>query len=272
MEEFIIRALLVGSFLGLASGPLGCFVLWRRLAYFGDTMAHSALLGIAIGLFFNVNVTVGVVMVCFLCALLLLGLQQQKKIPSDTLLGILSHLALALGIIVLKLMPNERTNIESILFGDLLTVNWIDVAVCAVMAGIALITLKIIWQPLLLISINESLAKAEGVKVTRYTLTFTFVIALLIAVAMKLVGVLLITAMLIMPAACARLLAKTPFSMALYAALVAISSVLLGLFMSYAFDTPSGPSIVVSCASLFALTLGVSYFINSIQKKSFHDI
>ena len=122
MEEFIIRALLVGSFLGLASGPLGCFVMWRRLAYFGDTMAHSALLGIAMGLFLSINITIGVLVVCFLCALLLLGLQQQKKIPSDTLLGILSHFALALGIIVLKFMPGQRTNIESILFGDLLNV------------------------------------------------------------------------------------------------------------------------------------------------------
>jgi len=272
MEEFIIRALLVGSFLGLASGPLGCFVMWRRLAYFGDTMAHSALLGIAMGLFLSINITVGVVVVCFLCALLLLGLQQQKKIPSDTLLGILSHFALALGIIVLKFMPGQRTNIESILFGDLLTVTWLDVGVCAGMAAIALVTLKIIWQPLLLISINESLAKAEGIKVTRYTLTFTFIIALLIAVAMKLVGVLLITAMLIMPAACARLLAKSPTSMAIYAALVAISSVLFGLSMSYFFDTPSGPSIVVSCAALFALTLVIAYFLNSLQKKPQHDI
>ncbi|NRB80580.1 MAG: metal ABC transporter permease [Saccharospirillaceae bacterium] len=272
MEEFILRALLVGSFLGLASGPLGCFVMWRRLAYFGDTMAHSALLGIAMGLFLSINITVGVVVVCFLCALLLLGLQQQKKIPSDTLLGILSHFALALGIIVLKFMPGQNTKIENILFGDLLTVTWVDVWVCAAMAAIALTTLKFIWQPLLLISINESLAKAEGIKVTRYTLIFTFVIALLIAVAMKLVGVLLITAMLIMPAACARLLAKSPGSMAIYAALVAISSVFLGLSLSYFFDTPSGPSIVVSCAALFTLTLIIAYFLNSLQKKSHHDI
>jgi zinc transport system permease protein len=255
MDDFMIRAGLVGLLLALCSGPLGCFVLWRRLAYFGDTMAHSALLGIALGLFAQINITLAVTLTSIFIAVSLLFLQKQNKIASDTLLGILSHSALALGIVTLSMLPTLQMDITSFLFGDLLTVTWLDVVLCAVLVLLSYCILFVIWQPLLLLSLHSALAKAEGVSEQKYALIFTLLIALLIAIAMKLVGILLITALLVIPAACARLLAHTPILMAIFAAIIAVIAVFIGVSVSYFYDTPTGPSIVLGNTLLFLLVL-----------------
>ena len=255
IDDFILRAALVGLLLALCSGPLGCFVLWRRLAYFGDTMAHSALLGIALGLFVQINITLSVAVTSIFVAISLLLLQRQNKIASDTLLGILSHSSLALGIVTLSLLPTVQMDIGSFLFGDLLTVTWLDVYLCAGLVLVCYCVLLLIWQPLLLLSLHPALAKAEGVNEHRYALIFTLLIALLIAIAMKLVGILLITALLVIPAACARLFAKGPVLMAIFAAVIAITAVFIGVSVSFYYDTPTGPSIVLGNTLLFLLVL-----------------
>ncbi len=255
LDDFLIRAGLAGIAVALVAGPLGCFVVWRRMAYFGDTMAHSALLGVALGFLLDVHPTLGVVVVTVAIALLLLALQDRPWLASDTLLGILSHASLSLGLVAIGLMAWLRLDLMGFLFGDILAVSAADLAWIGGGGAAVLAVLLWIWRPLLAATVHEDLARAEGVPTFRVRLVFMLLIALMIALAMKLVGVLLITALLIIPAAAARRLARTPEAMAVGAALLGAVAVVLGLTGSLHLDTPSGPSIVVAAALLFALAL-----------------
>jgi len=255
MDDFVWRALIGGVGVSLVIGPLGCFVVWRRMAYFGDTLSHSALLGIALGVLLNVRPQVGIISVCILLALLLVGLQQQRQLASDTLLGILSHSALSLGLVTLTFIEGLRIDLTSYLFGDLLSITAQDLYWIYGGGGIALLGLLKIWKPLLSMTIHEELAKVEGVAVGWVRLVFMLLIALVIAVAMKIVGMLLITSMLIIPPATARYFAHTPEQMAWLASIIGSIAVTLGVVMSLHFDTPAGPSVVVAAVSLFTIAL-----------------
>jgi zinc transport system permease protein len=253
MDEFLLRALLAGLGVALVAGPLGAFVVWRKMAYFGDTLAHAALLGVALGFLLKININLGVVVVCVLIALLLVVLQQQQRLASDTLLGILAHTTLSLGLIALAFMETLRLDLLSYLFGDILAVSWTDLYWIFGATVLALGVLVLIWKPLLAITVHEELAQVEGVPVTRIRLALMLLIALVIAVAMKVVGILLITSLLIIPAATARAFARTPEQMAVIAALVGCLAVGGGLFTSLHWDLPAGPAIVASAALLFFL-------------------
>lgn len=255
LEDFFLRALIAGSAVAIIAAPLGCFVVWRRMAYFGDTVAHSALLGVALGFFFNLNLTVAVAAVTVAVALLLLVLQRRPWLSSDTLLGILSHGALSFGLVAIGLMAWLRLDLMSYLFGDILAVTVTDILWIGAGGVLVLGTLALIWRPLLAATVHEDLALAEGIKVARAELIFMLLIALTIALAMKLVGVLLITSLLIIPAAAARPFARSPEQMAATAALIGVASVWAGLFGSLRLDTPAGPSIVVAAAGFFLLGL-----------------
>ncbi len=255
VEDFILRAGLAGIAVALVAGPLGCFVVWRRMAYFGDTMAHSALLGVALGFLLDLHPILGVVCVTVAIALLLLALQERAWLASDTLLGILSHAALSLGLVVIGLMAWLRLDLMGFLFGDILAVTMADLAWIGGGGLAVLAVLLWIWRPLLAATVHEDLARAEGVPTFRVRLAFMLLIAVVIALAMKLVGILLITALLIIPAATARRLATTPEAMALWAAVIGALAVVAGLAGSLQLDTPTGPSIVVAAALFFALAL-----------------
>ena len=255
MIDVLLFALLAGIGVALITGPLGTFIVWRRMAYFGDTLAHSSLLGIALGLIFSLNTTLSVIFTCLVFALILVGLEQNKNLASDTLLGILSHTSLAFGLVVITLMPNVKVDLMSLLFGDLLTVNFKDVITVYIISTITLLMLVKIWDPLLAITIDEDLGRTEGVKFKLVRMMFMLLIALVIAVAMKVVGVLLITSLLIIPAATARSYSKTPEQMAFFASLIGSFSVILGLLASWFIDTPAGPSIVLSAGLLFLISL-----------------
>jgi zinc transport system permease protein len=257
-DEFFLRALAAAVGAGLLAGPLGCFIVWRRMAYFGDTMAHSALLGVALGLLLGINLSLGIVAVTFTVALLLVAFQQSGRIATDTLLGILSHSALSLGLVLVSLMTWLRLDLMGYLFGDVLAASWGDVALIWTGGGLSLAGLALIWRPLLAITINEDLARAEGVAALPYRLYFMGLMAVVIAVAMKVIGILLITSLLIIPAAAARPLARTPEQMAVMAALIGAAAGVAGLFASLALDTPSGPSIVVASLILFLLSLAIT--------------
>ena len=255
IDDFLLRAGMAGIAVAIVAGPLGCFVVWRRMAYFGDTMAHSALLGVALGFLADVHPTVGVVVVTVGIALLLLALQDRPWLASDTLLGILSHASLSLGLVAIGLMAWLRLDLMGLLFGDILAVSSADLLWIVAGGAAVLATLVWIWRPLLAATVHEDLARAEGVPTFRVRLVFMLLIALVIALAMKLVGILLITALLIIPAAAARRFARTPEAMAVGAALLGCVAVVGGLVGSLHLDTPSGPSIVVAAALLFALAL-----------------
>ena len=251
MDDFLVRALAAGIGVALVAAPLGVFVVWRRMAYFGDTLAHSALLGVALGFLLGVSLNIAVVSISLLIALLLLALQNRKQLATDTLLGILAHSALSVGLVVLAFQEEVRVDLLGYLFGDILAVTMSDLLWVWGGGAAVLLLLAIIWQRLLAITVHEELAQVEGVPVMQIRLVFMLMIAMVIAVSMKIVGVLLITSMMIIPAATARRFSKTPEQMALFAALVGVVAVILGLAASWFGDTPAGPSIVVSAALLF---------------------
>lgn len=255
---WLLDSLLAGWLLSSMSGPLGSFIVWRRMAYFGDTLAHSALLGITLGFLFDVQLNLAIILCAVFVALLLASLQRQHIIPSDTLLGLMAHTTLAAGLVTLSLVDSVRIDINAYLFGDLLAVDRQDLLAMAVGASLVLAALAKMWRGLLAVTVSEELAQVEGYPVARLRLLFMVLLAVVIAGAMKLVGVLLITALLIIPAASARPFSKSPAQMAGLATIISIVSVALGLLLSYQLDTPAGPSIVLT-SSLFFVVSQVSY-------------
>jgi len=254
-EDFILRALAAGIAVALLGAPLGCFVVWRRMAYFGEALAHAALLGVAVGLLLDVSPTLGIFAACLAGAVLLFGLQRSSGLAVDSLLGIVAHSALAVGLVVLSLLETVRVDLLGYLFGDLLAVSYEDLAWIFAVLVVVSAALWRLWRPLLAITVNRDLAAAEGVAVERVQFAFMLLIALSTAVAMKVVGVLLVTSLLVIPAATARHFARNPEQMAGIAALLGCGAVAFGLGASLRWDTPSGPSIVVAAALLFAFSL-----------------
>lgn len=257
MADFLFNALLAGLALALVAGPLGSFVVWRRMAYFGDTLSHSALLGVALGLMLDVSPTLAVTVGCLLLAVLLVTLQQRQPLASDTLLGILAHSTLSLGLVALSFMPDVRIDLMGYLFGDLLAVSRTDLAWILGGSALVLALLVPLWRPLLAITVHEELARVEGLPVAAIRLALMMLVAVVIAVAMKIVGVLLITSLLIIPAAAAQRHARTPEQMAGGASLLGLLAVCAGLALSWYKDTPAGPSIVVAAAALFLLSFAL---------------
>lgn len=254
MDDFLLRALAGGIGVALVAGPLGCFVVWRRMAYFGDTLSHAALLGIALGFVAGINLMLAVALVGLALAGVLVLMQRQRKLATDTLLGLLSHTTLSLGLIAVALLQTVRVDLMSYLFGDILSVSDGDLAWIWGGGAVVLAALAWLWRPLLAMTVNEDLARVEGVPVLATQLAFMMLMAATIALAMKVVGVLLITALLIIPAACARRFARTPEIMAVMAAIVGALSVCGGLGASFRADLPAGPAVVVAAAALFLLS------------------
>ena len=257
MPDFLLNALLAGLALALVAGPLGSFVVWRRMAYFGDTLAHAALLGVAVGLLLDVSPTLAVTVGCVLLAVLLVTLQQRQPLAADTLLGILAPSTLSLGLVVLSFNSEVRIDLLGYLFGDLLAVGPSDLLWIVAGSALVLACLLALWRQLLAVTVHEELAQVEGLPVAGLRLALVLLIALVIAVAMKIVGVLLITSLLIIPAAAAQRHSRTPEQMAIGASLLGMLAVGGGLSLSWFEDTPAGPSIVVCAASLFLLSLAL---------------
>ncbi|MCW8327555.1 zinc ABC transporter permease subunit ZnuB [Photobacterium sp. SDRW27] len=254
MLEFILPALIAGIGIAVLAGPLGSFVVWRKMAYFGDTLSHASLLGIALGFLFNINLNLALVICCLALAVILVSLQKQKYVATDTLLGILAHSALSLGLVAVSFLDHVRIDLMAYLFGDLLAVTTIDL-LWIYGGGIIVMGLLIaLWRPLLSMTINEELAQVEGVNVDLMRLLLMLMVGLVIAVAMKFVGALIITSLLIIPAATARRFAPSPEVMAGLASLIGSVAVVLGLAMSWHYDTPAGPSVVVAAAAMFMLS------------------
>jgi len=252
-DSFLIRAALAGLGVALAAAPLGCFVVWRRMAYFGDATAHASILGVALALSFQTSVFTGVLVVSLLMATTVSTLSS-RGFAMDTLLGVLAHSALAFGLVAVSFLQGVRIDLMAYLFGDILAVGRLDLAV---IWGGALLVLALLWwrwSALLTATLNPDLAYAAGIDPRREQLVLTIALALVVAVAIKVVGVLLIAAMLIIPAATARPFAATPERMALIAAVIGGLSALGGLQLAFAFDTPTGPTIVCLAATLFALS------------------
>lgn len=250
LDDFFVRAVLAGLGLALVAGPLGSFVVWRRMAYFGDSTAHAAILGVAMALAFEVSIYAGTLAVAVAMACLVSALVTRGQ-AMDTILGVLSHSALAVGLVAISFVPAARSDLSSYLFGDILAVGRADLVLIWTGAALVLAVLILRWQRLVTSSLNEELAMAAGIDPRVERLVLSLALAVVVALAIRVVGSLLISAMLIVPAAAARTWARTPERMAAGAALIAAASVILGLWASLRLDTPAGPSIVTAAAIFF---------------------
>ena len=255
LDDFFIRALIAGIGVALVTGPLGCFVVWRRLSYFGDTLSHSALLGVTMAYSFELNIALSVFIISSAIALILIQLQKKTNLPGDALLGLLAHSSLAVGLVVIGFLTFIRFDIMGLLFGDILAVTTTDIFIIWTCGSIILLVLKLIWKPLFASTVNYELAEAEGLNPDRAKAIFTILMAAVIAISIKMVGLLLITGMLIIPAAMARNISDSPQKMVLFSVIGGLLSVILGLFSSLEFNTSSGPSIIVAALVLFILSL-----------------
>ena len=321
MLEFLLPSILAGLGIALIAGPLGSFVVWRKMAYFGDTLAHASLMGLALGFLFNINLYLALLICCLMLAVLLVTLQKQKLVATDTLLGILAHSALSLGLVAVSFLDNVRVDLMSYLFGDLLAVSPTDLVfiyagaaviglvlaifwrpllsttvnedlaavdginidlmrlilmllvdlmsylfgdllaisptdLVFIYAGAAVIglVLAIFWRPLLSTTVNEDLAAVDGINIDLMRLILMLLVGIVIAVGMKFVGALIMTSLLIIPAATARKFANTPEQMAFLASVIGSIAVFGGLSLSWFYDTPAGPSVVISAAAMFMLS------------------
>ena len=254
-DDFFIRALVAGLGVALVTGPLGCFIIWRRLSFFGDTLAHSALLGVTLAFSFDINIAFSVFIISSAIALILLKLQKTTNLPGDALLGLLAHSSLAVGLVVIGFLSFIRFDIMGLLFGDILAVTENDLIIIWVGGALILFVLKLIWKPLFASTVNYELAEAEGMRPERVNAIFTILMAAIIAISIKMVGLLLITGMLIIPAAMARNISNNPKQMVLFSIIGGLLSVVMGLFGSLEINTPSGPSIITAGLILFILSL-----------------
>ena len=252
-DDFMMRAALAGIGLAFASAPLGCFVVWRRMAYFGDATAHAAILGVALSLAFSMSIFVGTVVIALLMALVVSALSE-KGYAMDTLLGVLAHSALAFGLVAVSFLSGIRIDLMAYLFGDILAVSRGDLSVIWGGAFLVVAMIGWRWSALLTSTLNADLAYANGINPKREQLVLTIALAITVAVARKVVGVLLIAAMLIIPAAAARPLSRTPEGMAIAAGFIGTLSTIIGLWAAYVLDTPAGPSIVCVTAITFIFT------------------
>lgn len=267
MLDLLLAPILTGILIAFMAGPLGCFIVWRRLAYFGDALAHAALLGVALGLMIDLSPQLAIVMSCITLALLLSQIKQDSQLSSDTWLGVFSHGSLAFSIIAISLAGAGRVDLYGYLFGDLLAASYSDVVLLGFCSLLLAIYLICFWDSLVCLCLNEDLAKVEGIAVERHKVILMIAIAFVTAMAMKLVGALLITALMIIPAASARVLSNSPGRMAVVALITAVSALAIGVTSSFVWDIPTGPSIVAGACILFALSRFSGTF-NTIKSKT----
>ena len=254
-DDFFIRALIAGVGIAIIAGPLGCLVIWRRLSYFGDTLSHSALLGVTLAYAFSINITLSVFVISSIVAILLINLQKRTKLAGDSLLGLLAHSTLAIGLVLIGFLSSIRFDLMGLLFGDILAVTTDDIALVWIGGIIILGILYFIWKSLFSATVNYDLAAAEGMRPEISNLIFTLLLAAVIALSIKMIGALLITGLLLIPAAIARNLSNSPKQMIIISVLAGIASVVIGLFTSLELNTSSGPSIIVVSLALFVLSL-----------------
>ncbi|UDG81609.1 High-affinity zinc uptake system membrane protein ZnuB [Candidatus Profftia lariciata] len=255
MIDLLLPSWIAGTLLALTAGPLGSFIIWRRMSYFGDTLAHVSLLGVAFGLLLNINLFFAVIIVILPLAICLVWLERRPTISFDTLLGIMAHSTLSLGLVIIALMSNIRIDLMAYLFGDLLSVTYQDIKIIAIGVIFVLSILLWQWRSLLSVTINSELAHVDGINIERIQMILMLATALTIGLAMKFVGALIITSLLIIPAATARCVSSTPEQMAGIAVIIGIIAVSGGLIFSAFYDIPAGPAVVLCATSIFILSL-----------------
>ena len=254
IDGFIVNALIAGICVSIIAGGLGCFIVWKKMAYFGDSLSHSSLFGIALGIVLGFNSTIGTFITCLVFAGFLTYLQNKNIFSNDTLLGILAHASLSIGIIAISL-SNQYVNLDAYLFGDILTVTDQEIKFFIFAAILVFGTLFFIWEKLVLMTINENIAKADNINTKIIQSIFLILLVIFVATCVKIVGILLITSMLIIPAATSRQITSSPGIMAIVSGMLGIISIFFGVYLSVIADIPTGPSIILVLTIIFILVL-----------------
>ena len=257
LDDFFPRAVIAGIGFAIVAGPLGCFVVWQRMAYLGESMAHSALLGVALALALDINLLIGVFCICIIIAVVLAPITSDSRLSRDSTLGIVSHSTLSIGLVLVSTMYWIRVDVLDILFGNIIAVSWSDISLIIVTSICALGIIIWKWRSFISLTLNDQIAASEGMNPLRTRALLMVLLAMTIAIAMKIVGVILTVALMIIPAATARQISRTPEQMAVLSAILGAVAVIGGLFMSLEYDTPPGPSIVVTALAFFLFILVV---------------
>lgn len=250
MISFLFPGWIAAIILVLATGPLGSFIILRRMSSFGDTLSHASILGLSISVLLDVNPFYINVLFVLLLAIVISWLEEHSFLSLDTILGVIANSSLSVGLILMSLMSNNyNIDINSYLFGDLLTVSFSDLIPLIIGSFLILVVFKYYWNKIVLMTINSELAVIDGVNLYKTRLILILITALTIGMSTKFFGVLIITSLLIIPAASAQKLSNSPEQMVFLSTLIGIFSVTGGIYLSVFFDIPTSPSIVV-CASL----------------------
>ncbi len=249
LDDFFARALAAGIGVALAAAPFGCFLIWRGMAFAGDAVTHSSLLGIALALALGINLPLGIAAVGCLFAVFLFAMR--KRLADDSALAIGAHAALALGVILLFAL-REPINWEGYFFGDLLAAGESDLLSVYLICAILAVGLWLMRRPLLMTTISPDVAQIENRRLRRAELLFYLMLAVFIGIAVRIAGLLLVNALMIIPAAAARPLSRTPEGMAAMAAAIGAMSALGGLCASLYLDLPAGPAIAATACLFFA--------------------
>ncbi len=257
-HAWAVRACLGGVGVALLAGPMGCLLVWRRMAFFTDALGHSTLLGIGLGIVFHLSPRVSALLGMVLLIVPLFFLKRTTP-QTDALLGGMSHAYLAFGLLLIHLLPGVNINIHALLFGDILSTTLKDLAWIYGVGLLIFVGLGFFWSALVSMSVNEDMAKIEGIATAWVEGVFFVLVGLLVAIALQVVGVLLTAALLILPALCSTRIGKTPEQTAVLASSIGIACTLGGIALAFWWDVPVGPSIAATMAFIFCAILLIEF-------------
>ncbi|WCR53808.1 MAG: High-affinity zinc uptake system membrane protein ZnuB [Wolbachia endosymbiont of Ctenocephalides orientis wCori] len=260
-QSFFINSLVAVIIISLVTGALGSFMIWQRLSYLGDSLSHSSLLGIALALIFKISPSISIMLIAIIFAVLL-SLNFNRLYSADTILNIVTNVVLSSSLILMSFLPSGNNSIINSLFGDILTLDQSDIILIFLTSIVVTVVLIFRWRYWLMISINQDLAIVEGININFVRLEFLVTLAIFIAVSAQLIGILLIAAFLLIPAASARLISKTPMQMIIVATFFSVISGISGLILSAGFDLLTGPAIILTSAVYLIL----AYFLRLIAR------
>ncbi len=263
LDDFLVRSVIAGLIMVAIAAPMGCLMVWQRLAFLSDTLGHAAVMGVGLGLLLEVTPVFGVLAVALLIVFSLNRVDSFNSALSETTLAIISHTGLAGGIILVGLLPAQSVNLEAILFGDLLATTSADLVRLLITTLVLLLLLLHHWRSFVAVSVSREIAQAEGIEVRKVQFLMYIMIALLVAVMMKVMGVLLIAAMLVIPTTSARLFSRSPEQMVAVSALYGLGALAGGIGSSFQFDWQTGPAIVVCATLLMLVTLAITRIFKS---------
>jgi len=270
LTEFFNPTSLIGQglwtllFLSLLTAPMGCFVVWRKLSYFGATLAHSALLGAILGLLTGIGVLLGVIGFTALLAIILSFWLKHRLLSSDTILGFIAHLSLAISVIAVSVMDNLRIDLVAYLFGDVLSLSTSMFYATIAIALLGLLIIILNWRGFVNLAVQTDIANIEGYATKRLELMFMLILSMTIALGMLSIGVLLIIAMLIIPAATARLFARSLLQMAWLTWIITVIAIVLGMALAFLLDFPAGATVVVVAGFIFIVANGFRFIKSSL--------